>query len=152
MALALVPWSAMPTLPRNYLSLTVDFSNATWNTVASHEIFTVTGRVRVVILPICTEDLAGATATIALEDDGAAAAYIAATTGTDIDSGEVWLSTTPATSYAWSSVVDRVINGADIGYTIATAALSDGTIVFHCWWDDLGDGTANVVQGAGGTL
>lgn len=137
--------------PSNYLAVAADFSSATWNTVATHEILTVTGLVRVRIIPVCTVDLTGASATIALGVEGAATTFIAATTGTDIDAGEIWLGTTPAGQFAYSSVVDRVVQGLDIGYVVATAALTAGAITFHVWWDPLETG-ATVVAGAGGTL
>lgn len=138
--------------PSNALTITVDFASATWNTQATHEILTVTGLVRVRILPVCTENLAGATATLTLGVEGAANAFIASTTGTDIDAGELWIDATPTTTNeAYSTLIDRIVYGVDIGYEIGTAALTDGTIVFYVWWDALSS-DGNVTAGAGGTL
>lgn len=134
-----------------YLPLTVDFSSATWNTVATHELFTVTGTVYVRMIPVCSADLTGASGTISLGVEGATTAFVAATTGTGIDSGEIWLSSTPATNYAGTAIINSVVSGADIGYAITGQALTAGTITFHLWWDAVSDG-AYVQQGAGGTL
>jgi hypothetical protein len=136
----------------NYIPVSVDFSSATWNTVATHEILTVTGAVRLRIIPICSTDLTTAGAgTIQLGDEGSTTAFIAATAGADIDAGEIWLTGTPAKVMAFSSVIDRVESGNDIGFQIVTDAFTGGIIVFHCWFEPL-NATGAVVAGAGGTL
>lgn len=137
----------------NYLAVTADMAVAGWETVATHEILTVTGNVRVKIVPVCTGDLTSAgVAGIQLGVAGTTNAFVANTTATGIDNGEAWLSNTPAFSYAVTSVVDAVVSGGtDVGYEIDTAALTGGSIVFHCWWQPLSSGGA-VVAGAGGAL
>lgn len=99
--------------------------------IGSVSLFTVTGDVRIEnIVAICKEDLAGATATIAVGIAGNTAGLIASTTATDIDNGENWVDSAPATIEA--SIVGRVIPaGADIIATIATANITDGTIDFY---------------------
>jgi hypothetical protein len=141
----------------NFLSVTVDFASTTWNTAASHEVFTVTGTVRVRLVVVCTENMADAdnSGTMILGVAGSTSAFIGATTTTEIDANDFWCDTSPAETIcaATSSVVlDRIIyNGADIGYTIANTAATNGTMIFYCWWEPLSSDGA-VVAGAGGTL
>lgn len=134
-----------------YLPITVDFSDADWNTVATHEILDVTGAVQVRIIPQCTADLTGASGTLSLGIAGATTAFIAATTGTGIDANELWLSATPAAQYPGTAIVNAVIANTDVGYEITGQALTAGTIIFHVWWDAISDG-ASVQSGVGGTL
>lgn len=106
-------------------------------------VFTVTGPVLVSVFAVCTEDLAGATATIELGISGNTAALIAQTTATDIDNNEVWIDNAPATIEAVPST--RIIgNGQDIIETIATADITDGTLTYYCLWRPLSS-TASVV-------
>lgn len=137
----------------NYLAVVTSFASATWNTVASHEVFIVTGAVRMRIIPECTSDLtSGGAATIAFGLEGTTNAFIAATLGTDIDTGEMWLTGTPAKQFAFSSVIDRVISGGlDVGFEIAVAALTGGSITWHCVWEPI-NATGEVTAGLGGVL
>lgn len=138
----------------NYFTVTADGTSATWNTVASHEIATVTGMVRLRIIAECTEALVGATATIELGTANNTAEIIAQTTATDIDATEIWRSATPdveVTAYSDAGRDYLVVGGTDVGYTIGTAALTDGTLIFHVWWEAL-DSTGAVTAGAGGSL
>ena len=140
----------------NKLTVTADLSSATWNTVASHEIAVVTGLVRVQILPLCTvtgDDTSGNTGTISLGWDGTVAGMIAATEVDDLAAGEFWYDATPTTTgeaFA-TAVLDFVLDGKDIGYTIATEAAVAGSIKFHIWWIPLESG-ATVTAGEGGTF
>src|SRR5690349_10279719 len=63
-------------------------------------LFTVTGDVAVSIFAVCTEDLAGASATVEVGISGNTASLIAQTTATTIDTGEVWATTSPANPLA----------------------------------------------------
>jgi hypothetical protein len=130
----------------NYLASPITFAAGTTGSVASHEIFTVTGMVRVRIIPECTVDVAG-TGTIELGVAGDTDIMLGTTTGTDIDGGKLWLDTSPA-EFAWnfSSVIDKVIpNGLDIGYEVKTNTLTGGAITFHCWWEPLNSTGAVIV-------
>lgn len=119
---------------------TVAFSGAAGNgAVGAVNLFTVTGSVLIRrITARCTEDLAGATATLALGVTGSTALFIAATTATDIDTGEFWLSTTPAaTGLALPAALQNIVVDADIILTVATANITDGTIEFTVEWTPL---------------
>src|SRR5690606_22675545 len=66
----------------NYLAVTADLTSATWNTAATHEILTVTGAVRVRILPICTGSVTSSGAiTLTLGTETTPDAMIASTDG-----------------------------------------------------------------------
>ena len=137
----------------SYLTVTADFTSATWNTVASHELFTVTGDVRVRVIAKSTGAGTGATATAKLGIAGGLT-WIAATTITDMAANEWWYDTTPTTTQDTTATVmfDKLIaNGQDIGYEIETAAATGGGVIFHCWWQPISSDGA-VVVGAGGTL
>lgn len=147
----------------NYIALSVDLTNATWNTAAAHEILTVTGNVRLRIMVECTETLTDGAdgATLTLGDEITAAGMIASTSAAgagaanQLDAGEFWIDATPAdvSPVALSSaILDFVVlQGADVGYTIGGEALTDGTLIFHMWWTAL-DSTGAAVVGAGGAL
>lgn len=140
----------------NYLTVTADLTSATWNTVASHEVFTVTGLVRMKVIAEVTgtgDDTSGDTSTIQLGTESATNGWIAATQVDDLAAGEVWADATPTeTDGNYSSLVfDKVVNAVDIGYEIAGEAATAGTIVFHCWWTPL-NSTGAVVVGDGSSL
>lgn len=106
-------------------------------------LFTVTGAVLVSLFGVCSEDLVGATATIEVGIAGNTAALLAQTVATDIDVDEVWVDTAPATVEALPT--SKIIsNGQDIIATVATAAITDGTIAFYALWRPLSD-NANLV-------
>lgn len=140
----------------NFLSVTADMSSTTWNTVATHEVFTVTGTVRVRILIECTENIADAdnTGMIQFGVAGATSAFIASTTGTALDANDLWYDATPTTTYETTStaLIDKIVTGGvDIGYEIATTDFTDGTLVFYVWYEPISS-TGAVAAGAGGTL
>lgn len=145
----------------NYLSVTADMASATWNTAASHEVFTVTGLVRMVVLIQCTETLVDAAdgASIQFGHESSTTAFIGSTGaagagGNGIAAGEIWCDTSPAdvAGAPGTLAIDRIVaGGLDVGYEITGAALTDGTLVFHCWWVPI-SADGSVVAGAGGTL
>ena len=137
----------------NHLTVTADFTVAGWNEALAHETFVVTGlvHVRMWIAVTGNVDSTAHGATVAFGNETVPAAYIAATDETELDTGDLWYDATPTTAedaYA-TVVIDRVVNGLDIGYTIAGEALTTGSIAFHCVWEPLALG-ATVVVGAGG--
>jgi len=145
----------------NYFAVTADMSSATWNTQAKHEIATVTGMVHMVIIPECTETLVDAAdgASIQLGHESLTTALIASTTaataGTVIEAGEIWVDATPADVMALRSAFEAldfiIAGGLDVGYEITGAALTEGTMVFHVFWEAL-NATGAVAAGAGGAL
>lgn len=99
-------------------------------------LFTVTGDILLSIFAVCSEDLAGASATIATGISGNTAALIAQATATDLDNGEIWIDATPATIEALPD--PRIITGgADVIATIATANITDGTLKWYALWSPL---------------
>lgn len=135
-----------------YLTASIDFTDSQWNTVATHEVFTVTGTVRVKVFVVCTETLIGDNH-IQFGIAGASDAYIAQTTKTDIATGEIWHDASPDNGEEdFSDTIDDVIIvELDIGYEVITAVATDGTLVFYLWWVPISSDGA-VVVGAGGTL
>ena len=149
----------------NYFTVTADMTSATWNTAAAHEIATVTGVVRMQILVEVTATVitVGTNGTIALGYEGNTSAIFSATALDAALTGDVFsavygsAATTPASGAdAQSSLTHAifdvvVVNGLDVGYTIATNAGTTGTLTFHVWWQPL-SATGAVTAGAGGAL
>lgn len=134
------------------IKVVADFALATWNTVAAHEILTVTGDVRILCIPKIVTTVTGATGTYVLGVEGETTAWIASTAVAAMTATKAWLGTTPAATFALTSFLDRiVVGGADVGYTIGTAAATAGKIEFYAWWEPLTPGSM-VVAGAGGVL
>jgi hypothetical protein len=144
---------------RTFLKVIADMSSATWNTAASHEVFTVTGLCRLKLWIECGTSLTDAAdgASIQFGYEGATNGIIASTTAATAGSGlvtdELWYDTSPTTkmdTYG-NCVMDYVLNGLDVGYEITGAALTGGSLNFYCVWEPLESG-ASVAVGAGGTL
>ncbi len=106
-------------------------------------LFTVTGTVLVTVFGVCSEDLVGNTATVEVGITGNTAALLAQTTATDIDNGEVWIDTAPATVEALPSTY-ILTGGTDIIQTVGTANITDGTITYYCLWRPLSSGASVV--------
>jgi len=142
----------------NWIEVIAAFTGAPaaiWATVATHEVFTVTGvvRIRMGVGVEADVDSAAHGATVTFGYAGAPAAYIAATDEEALDAGEFWYDATPTTleDVYGNVVMDRVINGLDIGYEIAGEALDAGALRFYCVWEPLTAG-ASVVVGPGTAL
>jgi len=138
----------------NHIAVSADLSATTWKTAASHEVFTVTGLVRLRMWIECTETVTSdGAATIQFGTEAATDAIIGSTDATALAANDLWYDTSPATvldTYA-NTVLDYIVTGLDIGYEIGTAATTNGTLVFHCVWDAL-NSTGNVAPGAGGAM
>ena len=143
----------------SHLLATADMTSAVWNTVGSHEVFTITGAVRLRMWVICTDTLADAAnlATIKLGLEGEDNYFIALTNaagkgGLAIDAGEFWRA--PVNNYSretFSNILfDTAIGfGQDVGYTIGGEALTGGVLEFHCTWEAMSaDGHVAVGNGA----
>lgn len=113
------------------------------NTSGSHAIFTITGDVRIRLLPICTTDLVGhgASAKLSLGYNGAVTSLCANTTASGLDSGEQWTSSAAATLLGirnLSTMFDVLVsNKTSIKMVVNSVSMSSGKIMFHCWWEPL---------------
>ncbi len=110
----------------------------------SHDIFTITGDVRVKLLAICETNLAGGGvgAQLTLGLNGATTYFIGQTTCTGIDAGEIWTSSTLANNLKVNTIAlavfDRIVSGyTSIKIDIVSASTSTGKIHFYCWWEPL---------------
>lgn len=143
------------TIRGNSFVVTADMTSATWNTVAAHEIAVVTGLVRVQIVARVTDTVitTGTNGTIVLGWEGATTSMIGSTLADALVTNELWYDTSPTTvgDTFNNAVLDFVVNGADIGYTIGTNAATAGEIEFLVFWVPLSSG-ATVTAGAGGTF
>lgn len=141
----------------NYLAVTADFTNVTWNTAAAHEVATVTGTVRMLILPEVTGTVtsAGGNATLVFGDETTTNSIIASSDAEGLAQGEWWVDATVTRTVITRTLMNGMevclANGKDVGYTIGTEALTGGSIVFHIWWVPI-NATGAVAAGAGGGL
>lgn len=138
----------------NHIAVIADMSSATWNTVGTHEVFTVTGAVRMRIWVESTvltseEDNS---AWMSLGDEANPASIILSG-GIDGSVLGFWNSSSGyvAIGFYSAAIFDFVLNGLDIGYGITLYPLLSGTLIFHCVWEPLSAG-AMVLPGAGGPL
>lgn len=148
----------------NYFVVTVDLSSATWNTVASHEVVTVTGDVYVEMFIKCTETVTDVSdmsaAQVGVEGD--TDAFIGTTSlspmaGESLTAGRFWRSTTLGAADAYCLLTEAVmarsiLGGLDIGYEITSEATSNGTLEFHVYWEPILGSTGTCAAGAGGSL
>ena len=94
----------------------------------------VTGQVLITNMGVyCSTNLAGASATISLGSAGNTAAIIAATTATDIDSGDWWVDQTPAQQIA-TAIKDTILDAGGLLYAPLTATISGGVLAIHLFW------------------
>jgi len=100
-------------------------------------LLTNTGAALVSVFGYCTENLAGASATLEIGVPTDTDALVAATTATNIDNGEFWFDNTPATTLPASSIPSKIVSG-NVGVTGKVADTTDGTITFHMWVRPLG--------------
>ena len=120
-----------------YLLVTADLTLAAWNTVAAHRVATVVGTCRLVVIPYIRIAAVGASGTYILGVTGATNAWVASTAVAAMLIDTTWLSTTPAKTYALTSVHDRIVTGANVLYTIGTTAASAGALDFYIWYEPL---------------
>lgn len=137
----------------NHIAVTVDLSSATWNTMATHEVFTVTGFVRMRLWVFCTESVLGlGGGRITIQDDNMAGWFGGAVDFSGILAGNMFAANGIVNlSNSADGFVDKFNAGSDVGYDIAVDPATDGTLIFHCVWEPLSAG-ATVVAGAGGPL
>jgi hypothetical protein len=122
-------------LPARVIKKTVTFAAATTGTVATHDLFTITGVSACIVLGVCKTDLVGATATIEVGIPGSTDGLIATTDAPDIDENELWRNNTPVKILALNSTNFPInVISEKIVYKIATAAISAGVIDFYCMY------------------
>lgn len=110
----------------------ITYSALTTGAVGATTLFTVTGVVAVRIFGVVSgADLTGS-GTLEVGISGNTAALIAQTTGTDLDVGEIWVDTVPATVEALPAI--QILSGTNIIQTIATDTITAGTITYYCTW------------------
>ncbi len=114
------------------VSKTVEFDGTSGKgATGDADLFEVTGDVLATFIPICTESLvSGGAATLKLGLNGNGNVFIADTTYSNITAGKEWIDTSPSTGENMSGT--KVIpGGLNIQYTVSTANVTDGTIVFY---------------------
>ena len=117
-------------------SKAITYAAATTGAVGATTLFTVTGTVAVRIFGVVSgANLTGA-GTLEVGIAGNTAALLAQTTGTDLDVGEIWIDTGPATVEALPAI-QILTAGTDIIQTIATDTITAGTITYYCLWSPI---------------
>src|SRR5574343_43498 len=130
-----------------YTPLEITFAAVTTGSQTKHEILTVTGLNRVRIMAVVgAADVTGS-GSIQLGDETTTDALIGATTGSALDIGELWYTTTSTlkAKHATDCILDYVTNGLDLGYEITSNTLTGGVVTFHMWWQPLSPGAYCVV-------
>lgn len=119
------------------LSSTWTFAAATTGAVGAHTLFTVTGDVTVNVFGICTTDITGS-GTGEVGTTNNTAILIAQTTGTAIDTNEVWQNATPTTEVGADIDISKpVAQSNNILLTIASNTFTAGVVIFYCLWRPL---------------
>ena len=145
------------------VSVTADFTQAAWNTVAAHRLFTVTGAVLVKLVPRIGGSAigSGGAATLSMGVTGSLASIIAATAMAVFAAitNSFWVSNTVAAAFSSLGALmvgtakEMLISGGagavNICLEILVAALNAGTLTVDCFWQPLSDG-ATVVAASGG--
>jgi len=117
----------------------------------SYELFTISGAVRVKLLPICVTNLVSKAGNndSKLYLKSGAISIIGKTSAADIDADEAWVSNAAATMLKvinTSAILDKVLpNQTEIRLFIDSEAMTTGVINFHCWWEPIDEGATLVV-------
>lgn len=111
-------------------SKAITYAAATTGAVGATTLFTVTGIVAVRVFGYCGTDLTGS-GTVEVGIAGNTAVIIAQSTGTDIDAGDFWVDTGPATVEALPAIQ---LVAANIIQTIASATITAGVLTYYCEW------------------
>ncbi len=100
-------------------------------------LLSITGVVELAIIAVCTEDFAGASATIELGTETNTAGIIAQATATDIDENDIWHDGTPDATVEESTVITRKIVNEDVEFKVGTADISAGTLKLMIFWNPI---------------
>lgn len=145
-------------LGQNIVRVVIDFTLASWNTVATHESFTINGLVQACAFYRVTGNAAaGAGGLISVGREGLTTAFAAAqlfsnlTTGNIIIPGATVAALLGTDAYQIHAGANTILEGLDLGYEITVAAFTGGTIEAICLWTPISSG-ATVVAGTGGAL
>jgi len=103
------------------------------------DLFKVTGTVVATVLAVCTNNVSGTTGTVEVGVSGATASFIAQTSGSQLDTGDIWHDATPDSKLEAITVVAPKIITSDIILTIATQNLGPGSVDFHCFWTPISE-------------
>lgn len=138
----------------------IDLSSATWNTVATHEVFTLSGAVEMLLFFVVkTSVTSTGAAELSVGRAGATTAFAAAQVVTGLTANRFIMpggsvaNQSIAATYRGATISNTVytVNNGDIGYEITVAACNAGEIEAICYWTPVSTG-ASVVVGLGGTL
>ena len=136
-ALNIDSYAVVKSAPTAFAGGTTNARGDSAGTGASHTLFTVTSDVSVILMPVCTVDLAGS-GKLEVGVTGNLAGIVAETTATDIDANDIWTAAAPADAgvVAFGSLVGpfAVVNGLDIIETTTTADITSGQIYYQCLW------------------
>lgn len=115
-------------------SKSITYVAGTTGATGASTLFTVTGVVSVRVFATCGTSLtSGGAATIEAGIAGNTAAILAQTTATDIDAGQIWIDTAPATIEALPAPL--IVSGANIIQTIGTTTVTGGVLTYYCMWE-----------------
>lgn len=126
---------------------TIEFNGAATNGQAGSAVplFTVMGAVIALTIAVCTDTLVGPTSTVEVGTTANPALIIAQTGGPTITTGMIWVDATPTVLECWTTAFGCMIgDGSDIELMPRTANVTDGTLVFTCFWTPL-SGDAYVI-------
>lgn len=132
-ALNLIKDSTGSSLLPQKLTKIVTFLAASTGAIATKTIATVTGVVALSLFAVCSTGIVGSgTIKVGITND--TDAIIAQTTGTDIDTNDIWWDATPDAVIELTSVLIKNIIKEDIVYQIETNTLTDGVVTFYILW------------------
>lgn len=138
----------------NICKQSITFAAATTGAIAAKELFTVQGEVMMSVIGVVTTDLTG-TGSIQLGIAGATDAFLGATVGTALDTGEIFgVNTTPPTSFVTTDALPAWIysNELDAGYEVSVGTITAGVIDFYCRWYPLTEGSTVVPAGSNASI
>lgn len=132
-ALNLIKDSTGSSLLPQKLTKIVTFLAASTGAIATKTIATVTGVVALSLFAVCSTSVVGSgTIKVGITND--TDAIIAQTTGTDIDTNDIWWDATPDAVIELTSVLIKNIIKEDVVYQIETNTLTDGVVTFYILW------------------
>lgn len=114
-------------------SKAITYAAGTTGAVGATTLFTVTGTVALRIFGVVSGANLTGGGTLEAGIAGNTAALIAQTTGTDLDIGEIWIDTGPATVELLPGL-SILTASTNVIQTIGTDTITAGTITYYCLW------------------